>query len=387
MGDRMRAIGLMSGTSMDGIDVALLATDGEGIVERGPFLAVPYDAAFREQLKQGLVDARTITERRQRPHSLADLERELTLRHARAVKDFLATHTISADSIDVIGFHGHTVLHRPEQALTVQIGDGALLARETGIDVVYDMRVNDMAHGGQGAPLVPVYHAALAASLKVPRPVCFVNIGGISNLTFVGSDGEILAFDSGPGNALIDQWVEVNAGVPFDQGGMIASEGSVLMTLAERYLDHPFFTTDQRRSLDRNDFRPPQPDEAGLHDGARTLAYVTAAAILRSAGHLPEAPQTFVICGGGRLNRTIMGDLREIAARSGATVLTAEQAGFDGDATEAEAWAYLAVRSLKRLPLTFPGTTGVQKPVSGGLRVQPTLTSRETASPRTPPSP
>lgn len=367
MADRMRAIGLMSGTSMDGIDVALLSTDGEGVVERGPFLAIPYDTAFRERLKQGLEDARTITDRRQRPHSLADLERELTLRHAEAVKTFLSARQIDAKTVNVIGFHGQTVLHRPEQALTVQLGDGALLARETGIDVVYDMRANDMARGGQGAPLVPAYHAALAASLNVARPVCFVNIGGISNLTFVGSDGEILAFDSGPGNALIDQWVEANAGVPFDQGGMIASEGSVLMLLAERYLDHPFFTTDQRRSLDRNDFLPPQSDEAGLHDGARTLAYVTAAAILRSAGHLPEAPQTFVICGGGRLNRTIMADLKEIAARSGAAVLTAEQAGFDGDATEAEAWAYLAVRSLKRLPLTFPGTTGVDKAMTGGV--------------------
>ncbi len=368
MGDRIRAIGLMSGTSMDGMDVAMLTTDGESVVERGPFLAVPYDPAFRERLKQGLEDARTMTVRSVRPGSLGELEQELTLRHAGAVKTFLATHGLSAGEITVIGFHGQTVLHRPEQALTVQIGDGALLARETGIDVVYDMRANDMAHGGQGAPLVPAYHAALAASLKeAARPVCFVNIGGISNLTYVDDEGRILAFDSGPGNALIDQWVEVNAGVPFDQGGMIASEGSVLMPLAERYLDHPFFTTDQRRSLDRNDFRPPEPDEAGLHDGARTLAYVTAAAILRSAGHLPHPPQTFIISGGGRLNRTIMADLKEIAARSGATVLTAEEAGFDGDATEAEAWAYLAVRSLKRLPLTFPGTTGVTAAVTGGV--------------------
>lgn len=380
MSDRIRAIGLMSGTSMDGMDVAMLTTDGESVVERGPFLAVPYDPAFRERLKQGLEDARTMTVRSARPGSLAELERELTLRHAEAVKTFLQTHGLTAGEIAVIGFHGQTLLHRPDQALTVQIGDGALLAHETGIDVVYDMRANDMAHGGQGAPLVPAYHAALAASLSdAARPVCFVNIGGISNLTYVDGEGRILAFDSGPGNTLIDQWVEVNAGVPFDQGGMIASEGSVLMPLAERYLDHPFFTTDQRRSLDRNDFRPPEPDEAGLHDGARTLAYVTAAAILRSAGHLPHPPQTYIISGGGRLNRTIMADLKEIAARSGATVLTAEEAGFDGDATEAEAWAYLAVRSLKRLPLTFPGTTGVKAAVTGGVLARASVPSPSAA--------
>ncbi|GEO84968.1 anhydro-N-acetylmuramic acid kinase [Ciceribacter naphthalenivorans] len=364
----MRAIGLMSGTSMDGIDVAMLTTDGETLVERGPFLSVPYEPAFRDKLKKGLADAQAITERSQRPASLAALERELTLRHAEAVKVFLEAHGLGPGDIDVIGFHGQTVMHRPDQALTVQIGDGALLARETGIDVVYDMRANDMIHGGQGAPLVPAYHAALAASLEAAAwPVCFVNIGGISNLTYIDAEGRILAFDSGPGNALIDQWVEVNAGVPFDQGGVIASEGSMLVPLAERYLDHPFFTADQRRSLDRNDFRPPALDEAGLHDGARTLAYVTAAAIQRSAGHLPHPPQTYIVGGGGRLNRTIMADLADIAARHGATVLKAEEAGFDGDAMEAEAWAYLAVRSLKRLPLTFPGTTGVSRPVSGGL--------------------
>ncbi|PZU81076.1 MAG: anhydro-N-acetylmuramic acid kinase [Shinella sp.] len=364
----MRAIGLMSGTSMDGIDVAMLATDGENLVERGPFLAVPYDLAFRDRLKQGLEDAKTIRVRTERPGILADLERELTLRHAEAVRQFLERNGLSAADIDIVGFHGQTVLHRPDEALTVQIGDGPLLAAETGIDVVYDMRANDMVHGGQGAPLVPAYHAALAEGLKnAAWPVCFVNIGGISNLTFLGRDGAIIAFDSGPGNTLIDQWVETHAGVPYDQGGMIASEGRVVASLAERYLGNPFFTAEKRRSLDRNDFLPPEGGEAELSDGARTLAYLTAAAILKSAGHLPEMPKTFIICGGGRHNRIIMADLRELASHHGAAVLSAEDAGFDGDAMEAEAWAYLAARSLKGLPLTFPDTTGARQPVSGGV--------------------
>ncbi len=368
MSELMRAIGLMSGTSMDGIDVAMLATDGENVIERGPFLAVPYAPAFRERLKQGLEDAKTIRVRTERPGILADLERELTLRHAEAVRQFLELNGLSAADIDILGFHGQTVLHRPDEALTVQVGDGALLAAETGIDVVYDMRANDMVHGGQGAPLVPVYHAALAEGLKnAAWPVCFVNIGGISNLTFLGRDGAIIAFDSGPGNTLIDQWVETHAGVPYDQGGMIASEGRVVASLLERYLDNPFFTAEKRRSLDRNDFLPPEGGEAELSDGARTLAYLTAAAILKSAGHLPEMPKTFIICGGGRHNRIIMADLRELASYHGAAVLSAEDAGFDGDAMEAEAWAYLAARSLKGLPLTFPGTTGARQPVSGGV--------------------
>ena len=365
------AIGLMSGTSMDGIDVALLRTDGQTVVERGPSAGFSYDARFRDRLKQGLVDAKAITQRDERPGALADLERDLTLRHAEAVKTFLKQNSLSAADIDVIGFHGQTVLHRPDEALTVQIGDGPLLARETGVDVIYDMRANDMEHGGQGAPLIPAYHAALArGAAGLAAPVVFVNIGGISNLTFIGGgigEGEtLIAYDSGPGNTLIDQWVEAHAGIPFDQGGMIASEGTVLPALAERYLSNPFFTATTRRSLDRNDFGPPAGSDAGLADGARTLAYVTAAAIITSAGHLPERPATYIVCGGGRLNPVIMRDLTSLAKGEGAAVLAAEEVGFNGDSMEAEAWAYLAVRALQGLPLTYPGTTGVRHPVSGG---------------------
>lgn len=371
MAQMKTAIGLMSGTSMDGIDIALVRTDGRSRVERGAALGIPYDAPFRDRLKQALEDAKLIRQRGERPGTLADIEHELTQRHAEAVQIFLKKNNLQAADIDVIGFHGQTVLHRPDDALTVQLGDGALLARETGIAVVHDMRANDMVHGGQGAPLIPVYHAALAAGLpaelRCGRPVVFVNIGGISNLTFVGMDGNLVAYDSGPGNTLIDQWVEAHAGIPYDQGGMIASEGRVLADLAERYLANPFFVAPTRRSLDRNDFSPPTGADASLEDGARTLAHVTAAAIFKSARHLPEGPGTYIISGGGRLNRIIMRDLTDLASKDEATVMSAEEAGLDGDAMEAQAWAYLAVRSLEGLPLTFPGTTGVTEPVTGGV--------------------
>jgi anhydro-N-acetylmuramic acid kinase len=371
MAEMKTAIGLMSGTSMDGIDVALVRTDGRDRVERGPALGIAYDPKFRDRLKQALEDAKSVTHREERPGSLAAVEKDLTLRHAEAVRNFLSKNNLQSADVDVIGFHGQTVLHRPDEALTVQLGDGALLAREIGIAVVHDMRANDMVHGGQGAPLIPVYHAALTAGLPAhlhsERPVVFVNIGGISNLTFVGTGGKIVAYDSGPGNTLIDQWVEAHAGIPYDQGGMIASEGRVLADLTERYLANPFFAGPKRRSLDRNDFLPPSGADASLEDGARTLAHVTAAAILKSSKHLPERPGTYVICGGGRLNRIIMRDLSDLASAEQAAVISAEEAGLDGDAMEAEAWAYLAVRSLEGLPLTFPGTTGVIKPMTGGV--------------------
>ena len=372
------AIGLMSGTSLDGIDVALLRTDGETIVERGPSLGRSYDAAFRRRLQGALETAKAIKDRMERPGDLGEIERDLTLRHAEAVRALLAENSLKAADIDIIGFHGQTVLHRPTDALTVQLGNGGLLADETGIDVVYDMRANDMVHGGQGAPLIPAYHAALAAGLSEAngKAVVFVNIGGISNLTFIGSGGDrIVAFDSGPGNTLIDQWVESHAGIPYDQGGMIASEGQVDPDLAARYLGHAFFTDPVRRSLDRNDFRPPEGCDANLEDGARTLAHVTAAAILSSARHLPEKPKLYVVCGGGRLNRVIMGDLAALAAVNGAAVIAAEAVDLNGDSMEAEAWGYLAVRSLYGLPLTFPGTTGVKMPVTGGLLRKPTASA------------
>jgi anhydro-N-acetylmuramic acid kinase len=380
MAELKTAIGLMSGTSMDGIDLALIRTDGEGVVERGPAMGVAYDAAFRKVLAESLETAKSIRKRDERPGNLTEIERELTLRHVSAVQEFLGKFEIAAKHVDFIGFHGQTVLHRPLEALTVQIGDGRLLAQETGISVIHDMRANDMFHGGQGAPLVPVYHAALAAGITdfAGKPVMFVNIGGISNLTFIGSEGEIIAFDSGPGNTLIDQWVEAEAGVPFDAGGSIASEGGVIASLASRYLGHPFFTSEKRMSLDRNDFLPPAPGEVGLHDGARTLAHVTAAAIVKSMRHLPERPELIIVCGGGRLNRLIMADLAALAG--GALVEPAETFGFNGDSMEAEAWAYLAVRSSRELPLTFPGTTGVREPVTGGVSAKaPFLTTARLA--------
>ena len=371
----MRAIGLMSGTSMDGIDVAMIETDGESIVRRGPSLELPYDAAFRRKLAQALEDAKVIVNRKQRPGSLALLEAELTARHGEAVQRLLSKNKIDGASISVIGFHGQTVLHRPEKGLTVQIGDGRMLANLTGIPVVYDLRANDMVHGGQGAPLVPVYHQALAKSLEVGegKTVAFVNIGGISNVTFLSPDENPMAFDSGPGNALIDQWVQQNAGIPFDDGGRIASEGAVNEEVVARCLAMPFFAKRPPKSLDRNDFSPELVAGLELSDGARTLAAITARSIFASADHASAQPNVWIVCGGGRKNAILLNHLRALVEENGAVVIAAEDAGFDGGSMEAEAWAYLAVRSLKGLPITFPETTGVKAPVTGGILAKPNV--------------
>lgn len=375
--DAMTAIGLMSGTSMDGIDVALITSDGVRVLERGPSLSVAYRPDFRRRLASALECATSIRLRSERPGDLAELEGELTQLHGDAVFQFAKQFDIDLSTIDVVGFHGQTVLHRPLQQLTVQIGDGALLANRLAVPVVYDMRAADMEAGGEGAPLAPAYHAALAVSLEQKQSVAFVNIGGISNITWVGKDGTVLAFDTGPGNALIDQWVEMKAGIPFDQGGAIASEGRILRSIVEEYLQASFFTDEKRRSLDRNDFRPPDPASASLEDGARTLARLTAEAIFKSSAKLPLPVDQWIICGGGRHNRTIMDDLRELAALQDGNVVAAEDMGFDGDAMEAEAWAFLAIRSRHGLPLSWPGTTGCRQPTTGGRYVEPMADNRD----------
>lgn len=370
---RFTSLGLMSGTSMDGIDLAALRTDGKAEVERGPSMFVPYDAVFRKRLEAGLETARQIRERTERPGDLRELEQELTQRHAEAVMHFLETHG-SDWKPDVIGFHGQTVLHRPEKALTVQLGDGEMLAAGTGIRVVCDMRAEDMRHGGQGAPLVPVYHAALAAALPERwkrLPLCFVNIGGISNITYIPEQGDPVAFDTGPGNALIDQWVLQKVGVPYDAGGRIASKGRIIHRVVEHYLAHPFFAKGGPKSLDRNDFDLAGVEELDLADGARSLAAVTANAIMRATDHLDKPPRLWIVCGGGRNNPHIINDMQDLAKQKDSIVKVADDFGWNGDSMEAEAWAYLAVRALAGLPLTFPGTTGCKHPVSGGVIAEP----------------
>lgn len=362
-----RAIGLMSGTSMDGIDVALIETDGDMSVMRGPSVTRPYDAATRALLVEAIAAARGMTRRDERTGVLADAERVITDHHADAVEAFLGQHGIERGSIDVVGFHGQTVLHRPEAGLTVQLGDGARLAARTRRPVVHDLRANDMVQGGQGAPLAPVYHRALVS--KVPeRPVAVLNIGGVANVTWIGRNGALLAFDTGPGNALIDDWMGAKTGTSCDRDGRAGIAGRVDEDVVRYLLSAPYFSAPLPKSLDRNAFSWAPVDGSSVEDGAATLAAFTAAAAAKAREHMPEEPQVWVVCGGGRRNRAIM---TMLAGGVHHAVVPAEVAGIDGDSLEAEAWAYLAVRSLIGLPITFPGTTGVAKPTTGGVLVKP----------------
>jgi anhydro-N-acetylmuramic acid kinase len=369
-----RAIGLMSGTSMDGIDVAVIETDGESVSRFGRFALHPYSESEVTLLRAAVDAATDLTGRNQRPGVIGQAEQMVTALHADAVRAFLDANGIDPAGIDVIGFHGQTILHRPEARLTVQIGDGQALADETGIPVVYDLRAADVAAGGQGAPLVPAYHRALVQKLDRPHPVAVLNIGGVANVTFIDGAGDPYACDTGPGNALIDDFMRVRTSAARDENGSAAARGTVDEGAVARVLAHPFFSLKLPKSLDRNAFRAWVSEQTALsnmslEDGAATLTAITAASIAAIVPQLPNAPRSVLVCGGGASNPTLMRMLKERMAP--AIVEAAHAAGWSADAIEAQAFAYLAVRSMRGLPITFPTTTGVATQLTGGVLVEP----------------
>jgi anhydro-N-acetylmuramic acid kinase len=351
------AVGLMSGTSLDGIDAALVETDGAGHVRPLAFLTRPYDGDFRRRLR-GLLGGEAPAE------AVAAVERELTERHARAVQELLAGAGVAAADVDLVGFHGQTILHAPHQRTSWQIGDGALLARLTGIDTVNDFRSADVAAGGQGAPLVPLYHVALVEAAGLERPLAVLNLGGVGNLTWIGGAGaDPLAFDTGPGNALLDDWCAARAGLDCDLDGGLAFAGTPEDDLVAEFLAHPYFAAPPPKSLDRDAFEVAALAGLSPADGAATLTEFTAASVAAARRHLPELPGRWLVAGGGRRNPAMLMALR---ARLHLPVEPVEAVGWDGDALEAQAFAYLAVRSRAGLPLSLPTTTGVPTPTRGG---------------------
>ena len=362
MPEVQKVIGLMSGTSLDGVDAALLETDGENIARPGPSLTIPYDKETRALLKGALEEARHVAEGAPVPHAIRDAERQLTEAHAEAVRALLAKAGLEPGQIGLIGFHGQTILHRPARHWTWQIGDGALLARLTGIDVVNDFRSADVKAGGQGAPLMPLYHAVLMRQSGQAEPLVMVNIGGVAQVTYIKGD-LILAFDTGPGNAPIDDWMHRHSGTPVDQDGAFAATGRIDGAALDKMLDNAYFARRPPKSLDRMDFGMEAVEHLSPEDGAATLTAFTAASLAKAREYFPDPATTWIVSGGGRHNKFLMGQLR---ARVNAPVLSAEEAGWNGDGMEAEGFAYLAMRSKKGLPLSLPTTTGVQQPMTGG---------------------
>ena len=365
----LTAIGLMSGTSLDGVDVALIETDGKRVRSFGPSGYRPYTDHERGLLRQALTEATSLSQRDARPGILREAERAVTIAHAEAVAAFTSQHHIVRENIDIVGFHGQTVLHRPDRRLTVQIGDATALAKAIHIPVMHDFRAADVAAGGQGAPFVPVYHRALAESLERDGPMAVVNIGGVSNITYIDGADTLIACDTGPGNALLDDFMFRMTGQPFDCEGRMAAQGKADLAWIVRALEHPFFAAPPPKSLDRNDFASLTLRDMPPADGAATLTAFTAAAIARIVPHLPKPPRSWIVAGGGARNLTMLRMLRERVAP--ATVESADALGWSADAIEAQAFGFLAARGLKGLPLSYPATTGVPIPMTGGVIARP----------------
>ncbi|MGE0564208.1 MAG: anhydro-N-acetylmuramic acid kinase [Pseudolabrys sp.] len=360
----------MSGTSLDGVDVAFVETDGERILALGPTGYRPYSDSERDLLRQALVEGPALTDRTARPGCLAEAEALVTRVHAETVESFMTAEQIGHDLVDIVGFHGQTVIHKPADKLTVQIGDAVALAKRLKLPVACDFRAADIAAGGQAAPLVPVFHQAMARDLARPHPIAVLNIGGVANVTFVDG-GDPVACDTGPGNALIDDFMRARTGAPYDNHGDVAATGKPDQALIDRVLADPFFSLKPPKSLDRNAFAFANlglPDYS-VPDGAATLSALTVQSVARVLPHLPAVPKAWIVAGGGARNNTLMAMLKERLAP--ATVETADDAGWSADALEAQAFAFLAVRTLRGLPITFPHTTGAPAPMHGGIIVRP----------------
>ncbi|WP_417456981.1 anhydro-N-acetylmuramic acid kinase [Kordiimonas sp.] len=367
------AIGLMSGTSMDGIDAAMIYTDGVKVERLGPSLTLPYTPAMRDQVKRGLSLATSCSHNTPVPEDIRQLEQDLTDWHADAVDELLAVTGHTVADVDVIGFHGQTLTHRPDRHWTWQIGDGGRLAGRTGIKVVNDFRTADVAAGGEGAPLVPLYHAALLGRARRHEVVAVLNIGGVANVTWVSfkngaDDPEIVAFDTGPGNAMLDDWAEIHTGKPVDIDGNLAARGLNHEEVVMGLMASPYFDEKPPKTLDRDDFNIQAVRGLSAEDGAATLTNFVVESVISAQSHFPTPPDAWYVTGGGRHNPTLM---RRLRRRMPVLVDPIEVLGLRGDAIEAEAFAFLAVRSLRGLPLSLPSTTGCSEPTTGGVLHKP----------------
>ncbi len=364
----LTALGFMAGTSLDGVDAAIVRTDGEGLVEVGPNLHLPYEATTRAMVVRA---TKAALEGRDSADDITQAVDMVTSAHINAAQKLMEKHHLQRTEIDIIGFHGQTILHRPAKARdqrgrSWQIGSGAIVAQELKIDVIDDFRKQDIEAGGEGAPFSPIYHQALVRAQNPEGAVCVLNIGGVANVTYVPENGQInemIAFDSGPGNGLIDEWLVLSTGAPMDEDGALAASGVVDETALRMLMLSPYLKRNPPKSLDRYDFKLNPIKHLSPADGAATLTAFTAETVRASVAFLPQPPIGWVICGGGRHNPVLMDAL---ANRLGAPVKKAEDVGWNGDFIEAECFAYLAVRSLKKLPLSFPKTTRVPHPKCGG---------------------
>lgn len=367
------AVGLMTGTVLDGnIDVALIKTDGESVETFGAYTLAPYSEETRLLLEETLRQARSWNFEGPEPLIFKEAEEALTRAQTSAVRTLVESAGLCMDQIGVVGFHGQTVLHRAptKERLgdTRQLGDGQLMAGILGTKVVYDFRTADVRAGGQGAPLAAIYHTALLREVDRSGDTAILNLGGVGNITWWDGEELVVAFDTGPANAPLNDFIKGLGLGEMDRDGALGASGTVDEARLERLLQHPYLTAAYPKSLDRFDFTAAMADGLNPADGAATLSAFTASAVGKALDLLPKRPKRLIVSGGGRRNPTIMSMIEE---RAKVQAVSADGFGWRGDAVEAECFAFLAVRRLRGLPISFPTTTGVPKEQTGGKLANP----------------
>ena len=380
MGKIYTAMGLMSGTSLDGVDVSIIESDGNkefsSILDR-------YFEYDKELIQKILILREKITDSEQLNkylYEIKDLEREITLFHAEAIKETLG---MTKSSVDLIGFHGQTIFHDPEKKITKQLGDGKLLSQLTKKNVVYNFRQNDLENGGQGAPLTPIFHNVLANKMNkkfnLGFPLNFLNIGGISNITSAvdwknleNKLNGINAYDIGPGNCLIDEWIRKNSKKKYDKDGLIAKSGTIDELVLNQALENFEENSNYKKSLDVKDFDIFFAKGLSLENGAATITNFTARLISNGMKYSHEMVKptmnNWLVCGGGRKNKYLLESIKNTFEK--ANIQPIDEYEIDGDFIESQAFGYLAIRSLLKLPISFPSTTGCKEPSNGGVLVK-----------------
>jgi len=361
MNKNFYSLGLMSGTSIDGIDASIIRSDGEQFLEIIDDVYLKYDPKLRDKLKRTIDSCFSKSQLTKLFIDIKAVEKEMTIFHAKACKLIIKKN--KKINVDLIGFHGQTILHKPKEGYSIQIGNSHLLSKMTNKIVVSNFRENDILHGGNGAPLVPLYHKLLSSKIKLNFPLAFINIGGISNITYIENKKKLISFDTGPGNYLIDQWIKRKSKMNFDNKGLIAQSGNLKKNILKKFLNDPYYNKKPPKSLDVKDFDLIDLNTLSLKDGCRTLSMLTVESICKSVDKLKKVPKNILFSGGGRKNKFIIGEIKN---KINTPVYLIDEFNFDGDFIESQAFAYLAIRSFLKKVITLPETTGVKKPCTGG---------------------
>ena len=353
------ALGLMSGTSLDGIDASIIKSDGEEYLEIIDNIYISYPKEFKKKLSSFIQSVDNKSDIKKNINAYKSLERDLTLHHTRISKEIIEKNNCE---IQLVGFHGQTIIHNPKYKYSIQMGDANLLSQLLKKKVIYNFRANDIRNSGEGAPLTPIYHKLLINKFEIKNPTLILNIGGISNYTFCFKN-TILAKDIGPGNVLIDEYLKKTKGINYDKNGDIASSGNINHDIINQFYEHEYYNVEEKHSFDRKDFDFNFVKGLEFEDAVATLTYFTALIITKNIKKNFRHETNIILCGGGRKNKTLIKHIKKMLKYN---IKLIDEYNIDGDFVESQSFAYLSIRSLLKKPISYPSTTNVLAPVTGG---------------------